>query len=421
MRSLATKKNTMAFLKYAVVFFVSILIIFLITVTSCLIPRNWIKDNTIKSLNETAEVIRKSSMPTAYSRFEVHGDIRNYAMIYYTDNSDPIRSAVEMNYDGRCEHVYMCVKLMDNDSIDKDKMVSYNRYWQGQSVMLHFLTIFGSFLSIRTFVTILFIILSAFTIYKIYKEDKALAASFFIGLSSINVVFMTRSLEFIPVMFVMMIAILLVLKMRKSDEKKLGFLFLVLGVLTCYLDFLTCETVVLSAPLIIYTYLNIKEGKKVSYKNLLFLVLMWGIGYAGAFLVKWILSYLFMGDKAIKSIVGNMTGHRLKGSLLKKMVSPITLSFSKLLPFALLGKHGGIFAIIIFVVCLIFTVKKNKKYLPLFIICLVPVFRFCVVNSHSILLNYFTYRALLCVMIVMSLTIIEMIKRKVVAKSKKKN
>ena len=108
------------------------------------------------------------------------------------------------------------------------------------------------------------------TIYKLFKEDKKLAVAFAVGLSSINTIFMTRSLEFLPVMFVLMIAILLVLKARKNGGKNLGVVFLVMGVLTCYLDFLTCETIVLSVPLIVYAYLNIKEGKTALWQSVFY-------------------------------------------------------------------------------------------------------------------------------------------------------
>ena len=425
MRSLKQKKNTMAFLKYAVVFFASIFTIFLVTVSSCLIPREWTKENVIKSVEETENevmtmVMQKKNKP--YKQFEVFGDVRNYAMIYYINESDPIRSAVEMNYSLACDHMQDCVDAMKGTGQTDERsqfMVSYNRYWQGQSVVLHFLTIFGSFLSTRTFLTIVFIILTVFVIYKLFKEDKKLAVAFVVGLSSINTAFMTRSLEFLPVMFVLMIAILLVLIARKNGGKNLGIVFLIMGVLTCYLDFLTCETIVLSVPLIIYTYLNIKEGKGIKMKRLLFLILMWGIGYAGAFIAKWIISFLFMGDSVIKDIATNTVGHKINGSLLKKIIAPITLSFSKLLPFAQLGKYGGIYALILFVICFIYTFRKNKKYLPLFAICLIPILRFSVINAHSILLNYFTYRAFLCVAIVIALVIIDAVVQKIASRKRK--
>ena len=418
MCSLNQKKNTIAFLKYAVVFFVSILTIFLITISSCLIPHEWTKDNTIKSVEETENEImamatQGKSKP--YEQFEMFGDIRNYAMIFYTNESDPVRSAVEMNYGMLCDYPELCADAMKGvvEGSDEQTMISYNRYWQGQSVVLHFLTIFGSFLNTRTFLTIVFIILTAFVVYRLFKEDKKLAIAFAVGLSSIDTVFMTRSLEFLPVMFVLMIAILLVLKARKNGGEHLGIVFLIMGVLTCYLDFLTCETIVLSVPLIIYVYLNIKEGKGIKMKKLLFLILMWGIGYAGAFIMKWLISYLFIGDDVIKDITENTVGHSLKGSLLEKIIAPINLSFSKLLPFALFGENGGIYALILFIICFIYTLRKNKKYLPLFMICLIPVLRFSVINAHSIQLNYFTYRAFLCIAIVMALTTVDIIAKKI--------
>ena len=146
---------------------------------------------------------------------------------------------------------------------------------------------------------------------------------------------------------------------------------------------------------------------------------MWGIGYAGAFIAKWIISFIFMGPAAAESIFGNMFGHALNGSLIGKIFSAINLSFSKLLPFALLKKYGGIVAIICFVLCLIYTIKKNKKYLILYLICVIPFLRFFVVSSHSILLSFFTYRAILCVAIVMTMTFIDFLAAKFSQRKKK--
>lgn len=401
------------------VFFVSIFAIFLITISSCLIPHGWVKENAIKSVEETEEEIMIMAMQgenKPYRQYEVNGDIRNYAMIFYADEADPIRSAVEMNYGFLCDYRGVsCADVMRGavQGSEDQTMISYNRYWQGQSVVLHFLTIFSSFLSTRTFLTVIFIILTAFVTYKLFKEDKKLAVAFLIGLSSIDVVFMTRSLQFLPIMFVLMLAILLILKTRKNGGKNLGIVFLIMGVLTCYLDFLTCETIVLSVPLIVYAYLNIKEGKGIKMKRLLFLILMWGIGYAGAFIAKWVISFLFMGDVVIKDIIENTVGHSLNGNPLDKFFAPITLSFSKLLPFALFGEYGGAAAIVVCIVCFIYTFRKNKKYLPLFIICLIPILRFMVINTHSIFLNYFTYRAFLCIAIVMALTVVDIIAKKI--------
>lgn len=418
MRSIALKKDgVLTALRYVAVFVISIFVIFFISVASCFIPHEWIKENTIKSVEETVSTIedfRKNEKP--YQTFEVFGDVRNYAMIFYSNNSDPIRSAVEMNYDLVCDSIRECANVMKNNSSDnrEQAMISYNRYWQGQSVILHFLTIFGSFLGTRTFLTIIFIVFATFVVFKLYKEDKKLAISFVIGLISINTAFMTRSLEFLPVIFVLLLAVILVLKSRKK-ENNIGFIFLIMGVLTCYLDFLTCETIVLTVPLITYVYLETKAGKKVGYKRIIQLALLWGIGYAGAFVAKWIISYLFIGGDAIQSIFDNTFGHALKLNVFERFFTPITMSVSKLLPFALFGDFGCVIAIILFVISFVITLRKNKEYLPLYVICLVPLLRFFVISAHSISLNYFTYRALLCAVIVMVLSFSNLI-----AKNKRK-
>ena len=401
--------------RYTTTFIFSIIALFAFTVGSCMIPHDAIKDNAIQSTKELLRAFDDNNKLPArsYRRFEMFGDIRNYAMAFATNPSDPVRSAVEMNYLAECNFITKCSETLEKN---KGRVVSYSRYWQGQSSTLHYTMPFMTVNTATFFFTVLFVILLLYTLYKIFREDKALSLALLLGLLSVNISFVTRSLEFLPVFFVMLITILLVLKARKDGGKNLDLIFLLSGVATCYFDFLTCETIVITVPLIIYSYLEIKAGNKVGLKKLLPLMILWGLGYALTFGSKWLISFMFMGPESFADTFSHMTSHSLNISIFSKITSPFVLSFKTIFPFAFIDS-GVILAVFLIIICLIYTLSEHKNMLVLYLICLIPFLRFWIINGHSIQLNYFTYRALICLIMVLILTIWQMIKNTFESKS----
>ena len=394
--------------RYIATFFISITAISLFTIGSCSIPHESIKDNAIQSTKELVIMFGDNQKLQAkpYRRFEMFGDIRNYAMAFSTNQNDPIRSAVEMNYYTECDRIVSCYDALINNS---GRTTSYSRYWHGQSSALHYTMPFATINTVTTVATLFFVVLLAYTLYKIFRESKPLSIAIFLGLLSVNISFVTRSMEFLPVFIIMLITTLLVLKSRKHGNKNIDLIFFTAGIITCYFDFLTCETIALTVPLIVYSYLEIKSGKKLRLKQIVPLMILWVLGYALTFATKWFISFLFMGSDVLVDTYKHLTSHGIEASIFTKMYTPFSLSFQTLFPFAFIDS-GVALAILLITICLIYTFAEDKDKRILYFICLVPLLRFWVINGHSIQLNYFTYRAMICIIIVLVLTVWEMIK-----------
>ena len=195
--------------------------------------------------------------------------------------------------------------------------------------------------------------------------------------------------------------------MREKNSKAFDILFLLLGVFTCYFDFLTAETLTITVPLFVYTYLEIKEHKKASIKKIIAYSILWFIGYAGAFLVKWGLVYLFQGERGIKEAMFNITKHSTGLGFFDSAIASIGKNLSLLMPFFFLT-NGLILCIFISIICLIYNIAVQKEYLPLYLICAIPFLRFALISGHSYPLSFFTYRASFCFMMLMLLTIFKM-------------
>lgn len=398
--------------RYGATFLGLVFLFSMFTLGSCLIPHEWVAENAIKSIQEfnTELKNKEKTLPfgsLAYEKFEVFGDIRNYAMIFQTDEKEPIKSAIEMNYLKRCD-----ARTTECDNTLRRKVgetVDYSRYWQGQSVAIHYVTPFLTFKNLIIIVDILFIVLFLFTLVKIFKEDKMLAAGFLVAIFAINMPFMLKSLEFLPVMFIMLIVILWVLKSRKKEGKNLDLIFIVSGVLTCYFDFLTCETITLTMPLIIYVYLEQKDGRKVKIKKIISVALLWLLGYAGMFIAKWSINILHYGAEYIVKNLDYIFERPVGGGG-RNILKVILVNFKPILPLGL-NNNSEIFNFGIFLVALVYNVFLYRKYLVFYLICLVPILRFIVVYQHSAALYYFTYRATICIVLVTILSIFMMVKK----------
>jgi hypothetical protein len=155
--------------------------------------------------------------------------------------------------------------------------------------------------------------------------------------------------------------------------------------------------------------LECKDDRKVALKTIIKMALLWGVGYAGTFLVKWLIDYLYIGERFIKTTMNHLFNNTMGMNAKLSSLDAILNNFVPILPFALFP--NGTYGIIgITIMCVLYVIFAKKKYLPLLLICIIPVLRFAVVRTHSMALNYFTYRALLPLIMLDLMAICSMIK-----------
>jgi hypothetical protein len=123
-----------------------------------------------------------------------------------------------------------------------------------------------------------------------------------------------------------------------------------------------------------------------------------------------VLSAAFMGVEEFSNTFNSITAHSIENSsIFERIFRPLSLSLTTLFPFVLID--SGLFvASFIFIICLIYTIFEDRKMLPIYLVLLIPIARFTVINGHSTLLYYFTYRAMLCFTFIISITIMRMIR-----------
>ena len=187
--------------------------------------------------------------------------------------------------------------------------VEYGRYWHGYLVILKPLLLLTSVNTLR-------LINSAFQLFCVggililltKKNAEKLAAAFLFSLPFLYYVSSFASLSLSICLCLMLCEILFQVCM---DEKlcrrgRYAEFFLIMGMLTSYFDFLTYPLITLGYPLCVYCYFHMDDKVEKQIKKVLFYSVEWGIGYAGMWAEKWVLSDLLSDSHVIQDAWENI-------------------------------------------------------------------------------------------------------------------
>ena len=378
--------------RYVTVFFIILFLMCSSLLIASAIPRSAIKDNAIESIRFLEKIYYNNRPDRKYMFFEKSGDTRNVAMAFNMDSNKIIDSSIRMSYLEDIEHLYQMDQVLETNN---GKSINYSRYWHGQ-VMYSKLTMVLLPLSYKLYIIqlIILLILFLYLSYKIFKKDIVLGLSFVIANIGINAFFTAFSVQYFWAILLSYIFSIKILKLYEKDSKYIGVMFAVCGMLTTFFDFLTCETITLTVPLFIYTYLSIKDKRKNVLRDVIKYIFIWGLFYILTFGTKWIIDMIYFGPSYIKEIFSKAS-IRVGGKKLPFYLGGakgIMLCLNNLIPFTF-TKYGFIYLIALFLVSLYSLVFNNKDYYPLLLITMIPIVRCFVLVSHSIDFNYFVYRS----------------------------
>ena len=387
------KFQNSALFRYITTFLILIAIYFLSLVVTSFIPRNLIYNNTAKSFEFFEKYYKNNTIKgKSYMKIEGCGDVRNISMAYNMNPHKPIDSAIRMSYQIEIDNMKNLKDIFINNTGEK---INYSRYWQGQAmyskIMLLLMPVgYSMYLLQLLSLIILFILITK----KKKKKDKIIAISFIIMNLSINAFFTAFSVQYYFATLLMYIFTLLILKAYEKNSKNICLLFALSGSLTCFFDFLTCETLTLTIPLFIYIFLSLKEKKEVTLKFIIKCIIIWGLFYSLTFLTKWLIDILYFGIDYRKEIfqkamirVGNENL-----PIYMRFGKSILLSIGSLLPFSFF-KNSMIIPIILILISLHILIFEQKQYSLLLIPTIIPIIRSLILSTHSYYFYYFTYRS----------------------------
>ena len=178
-----------------------------------------------------------------------------------------------------------------------------------------------------------------------------------------------------------------------------------------FFDFLTCETLTILIPLLIVFIMRKQDNRLPEFKDCFMLTMKcgaaWFLSYSGAYIVKWSAASLVTGENKFATALSSVE-ERLVGEA--EELNPVAQFF--LAPLANISTlFGGtarvewgniaagliISAVVFGAVFYLFRCREkfDRSFtLIMLILGALPFVRFFVLNNHSYLHEFFTYRAL---------------------------
>ena len=343
-------------LKYIVTFILMIVVFCVLLTITSLIPREALtkkvkESSTILCNQGNSLIIFIDGRPT---KFDNYTDSLMINTAYSIDNTTPFYSSMvaRKNYiKGKTEIVYpdttgelkssskykalnQVGDLRDTVNNDTVESFEYSRYWHGYLIFLRPLLVLFNISQIRAILTVIYVILAAILLYKIYKKiNLGTAIIFLCGLMICDYFYLGITLQGTPVFLITMISSILILSEKIKDK---GIFFLIIGGLTNFFDFLTVPILTLGIPLLVYSLIQNKNKCNIKklFLELFKYCVMWTIGYGGVWITKWLLLDLFYNKDIIQTVLeqfkyrssNKITQKELLNSI-KFALKPISISF----------------------------------------------------------------------------------------------
>lgn len=285
----------------------------------------------------------------------------------------------------------------------KEPNQQYLRYWHGSIAIVRPLL---TMMSVRGMyilnAVILIILLTVLMIMLIRQHEPAPAVGILLGAVLTAWWFVPMCLEYTWVCSLAVAACIAVTRLFcKSKSSIYGAFFMVVGMMTNYLDFLTTETLTMLMPLLLLIWYD-RKGKRV-IKTAIEGTVSWGVGYCGMWVLKWILTAIVFNEDVIPYVKWHID-QRLDGgheelSLIRYMTGAIYRNILCMFP-AGYGISGLIIATVLFIIFAFLGIKFCRKDYDKELICVLaslgalPFVRYLVLHNHSYGHYFFTYRAL---------------------------
>ena len=390
-----------------------------ILLLSTLVPRSAIEPQMRQSAEYLCEgeLFGEAVKGVPSSRIDRYADSILLGIAWQLDSGDALRSVMETAY-------YHQPWQNENDNLrealEKDLPANqqYLRYWHGSAGVVRALMVLLTLPQIYLFHGILLgTLLLALLARLAARREWTLLTGLLAGCVGCAVWFVPLSLEYTWVFLILLIQLHLVITpaFPRSAGKRCAF-FLVSGMVTNYLDFLTCETLTLLVPLLALVWLDRKRGEgNAPWRALAKTAAVWLAGYAGMFLLKWLLAALVLRENVLPYVAGHIE-ERTVGSVgvgfLQEWLAAPLRNLSNLFPVDYFAA-GPLFGMALLLGAAyagyVYHREGFDKGLLARLAALgaVPYARYLVLVNHSYLHVFFTYRAQLATLLAAAMILSE--------------
>ena len=411
-------------IKYFSTFFLTVLLLLIALIGVAKIPKSTIRSNMI----ETAEYL--STKPATHfavsgirsSSIDWYADSLLLNIAYNLDDQNTLESVMWAPFSGYTnQHVSRYLLESARDGLEPTQ--EYLRYWHGSTVIVRLEHLF---LNIRQIYILHAVIMAALCIWLLRMLISAglqqEGIAFLLSIICASIWFVPFCLEYTWVFLVMLVfSVIAIRAALRNQYDGMGSLFLIVGMVTVYLDFLSTETVTLLIPLIFVLRIRERNNSSDNWGFVLKNSALWLFGYAGMWAMKWLIASIVLHQNVMPYVTGHIE-ERIGGSvhlpLWQFLIQAITRNTSRLFPFdyGLIGAIIFLFCVMMFVIYPIFTrkiglrMKIDRKQTMLYLcLSLVPYVRYLVLHNHSWRHCNFTYRAQASTIFALCLVIFEII------------
>ena len=374
-----------------------------------MIPRRMIKDN----MQSSAEYLENKKLFGARvkringSKMDYYADSVLLGIIWQLDGKQPLKSVMETGYYSY-ENGYENKALLSAVKEDRPPNKEYLRYWHGSAVYLKPLFIFLNLRQIYIFNACVLIVLLLILLYILFKQKAYVPmVAIVTGLILTSAWFVPMTLEYTWCFMLMLLSSTIVVKaLSKQKTYRLAYYFLIFGMLTAFLDFLTTELITLFVPLLLVIWFERhKSNEENDIKKYIKYCIQWLLGYVFMWTLKWAMAAIIL-KRNVWTDISAQIEYRINGEVpsygksgfLSDAKSALLRNLRCLFPVEY-GTAGWIAGLVIFIVFIYFAFVchksvYNKKLCCIYLITAsIPYLRYVILCNHSYLHCFFTYRA----------------------------
>ena len=402
-------------LSHLAVFCATLICLWTILILSSCIPNTAIKDNMVKSA-----VHYNENDPFAFGKYNTYNSVAdNYAdsillnVLWNIKSNSPFVSSIDTKYYNGEDYGenWGLYQSLNGTAPNTD----YTRYWHGSVAFIRPLLVFTDVNGVRNISFAVLIILVAMTLFILMSQKHYFAAAA-LCISMIGIQFwnIRLSLEYIPAFMVCFSLCPFYIILEKKNDCYLTLLSVIGGVMIAFFDFLTVETISLLVPLVLVFIVRADDNRLGNFKENFLLSakcgFCWVISYTMTFIVKWSAASAITGENKFITALSAAEVRLYDGTqmpLYKQIPSAILANLSTIFGGTERIKISSVIlgitvtALIMGSIFLLFR-KKEKNIsatFTLLIMALIPYIRYMVLNNHSYLHEFFTYRAQITVIL----------------------
>lgn len=281
---------------------------------------------------------------------------------------------------------------------------AYARYWHGYVVVLKPLLAFFDLNEIRDlnlFVVLGFICATAVLLY--IREKGRFAVPYLLAVCFINPMVVSASLQFSTIFHTMSVALLvmLVLWNKKWFREYIWLYFMLVGMLTSYIDLLTYPVVALAFPVILYIILSEPTRLMTGIRQLILNSALWCVGYVGMWASKWAVSSVLMQKNYFTKAIDTVKLRSGDTAFEQELTAGQVLDSM----FGFLGDSSFSYLLILLILAaVVLIVRKGIKKsslvssLLLLAVAFYPAVWYVGTKNHSAIHGFYTYRGVSAVL-----------------------